>query len=375
MSNIRVNIAVCGKFHILNYIDEEALADIISKVYVSATQDVGRPSRVINNKLKEILVQLHGRVPRKFLYEACLPRYHDIWAKASLRNWVDCELFHVLSHGASIDLIKRAKAGGAKILLEAVNTHPVNRMNIINNEIDRLGIGVRRELQVREYRICKEAEMADFLLAPTGVVADSYSEVFDEHKRFIIPYCANVSKFKPSQKSQSDRLKVLCVGQVGLRKGQLHLVRAVEQLNDRVDLTLVGMIDHEVSDLLHHSSVAFTHIPRIESSRMPEFMAGFDVYVLPSLEEGLSLSVLEAMASGLAVIASRASGAEEVIESGSGILLENVDSASIKNAIESVLDYQYRSKLIDRSLEAVRKTHNWKSYASSLRDVYFACLR
>ena len=67
---------------------------------------------------------------------------------------------------------------------------------------------------------------------------------------------------------------------------------------------------------------------------MPGFLASVDVVVLPSLFEGLGVSVLEAMAAGKAVIASRVGGLPElVVDAATGLLVEPRDVAGLANAI------------------------------------------
>jgi glycosyltransferase involved in cell wall biosynthesis len=66
--------------------------------------------------------------------------------------------------------------------------------------------------------------------------------------------------------------------------------------------------------------------------------AAADVFVLPSLSEGLSNSLLEAMASGLAVAASRVGGAAELLEAGeSGLLFDPGDSAGLERELRALL--------------------------------------
>jgi glycosyltransferase involved in cell wall biosynthesis len=67
---------------------------------------------------------------------------------------------------------------------------------------------------------------------------------------------------------------------------------------------------------------------------MPRFLAAIDIFVLPSLFEGLGVSVLEAMAAGKAVIASRVGGLPElVIDGATGLLVAPRDIAGLVNAI------------------------------------------
>lgn len=73
-------------------------------------------------------------------------------------------------------------------------------------------------------------------------------------------------------------------------------------------------------------------------SDIPNLLAAADIFVLPSLQEALGLAVLEAMATGLPVVASRVGGIPELIESGSeGLLVTAADSTGLAAAIAELL--------------------------------------
>ncbi len=134
-----------------------------------------------------------------------------------------------------------------------------------------------------------------------------------------------------------------CIGRFDVRKGQRVLVDAVARLREeypRLKLILVGdgetrpAIESQVSQLGLESHVVFKGIQR----NIREMLRAFDVVVFPSISEGLGVAILEAMAMGKLIVASRVGGIPEAITDGKqGRLVEPGDPVRLANAIKEVL--------------------------------------
>jgi glycosyltransferase involved in cell wall biosynthesis len=138
----------------------------------------------------------------------------------------------------------------------------------------------------------------------------------------LIPNGVDLAAFKPNQTvPEYGPLRVLCVGRLIERKGQHHLIDAVKRLTDEgidVRLDLVGTGDarsaneEQANRLALGDRVRFLgYVPREE---IAEHYAAAHVYVLPSYNEGMSVALLEAMASGLAVVVTPTGGTPELVE-------------------------------------------------------------
>ena len=90
-----------------------------------------------------------------------------------------------------------------------------------------------------------------------------------------------------------------------------------------------------------------------ERSSVPEIMRSFDLFVLPSLNEGISNTILEAMASGLPVVATRVGGNPELVQDGlTGTLVTSGDRAGMVQAMHTY--YSDRDLARRHGLEARR---------------------
>lgn len=126
------------------------------------------------------------------------------------------------------------------------------------------------------------------------------------------------------------------------RKGHAVLLDAFAQLlreGRRVRWVICGTgplretLERRAQELDVARAVTFTGF----SAAVPRLLAGADVFVLPSLHEGLGIAAIEAMAAGLPVIASRVGGLAEIVVDGeTGILVPAGDAAALAAAIRRV---------------------------------------
>lgn len=133
------------------------------------------------------------------------------------------------------------------------------------------------------------------------------------------------------------------VGRLQPVKDQLTLVdsfnallRNCPELNGRVRLAIIGdgPLRDEVGERVRAAGLEDAVWLPGERSDVAQVMRGFDVFVLPSLAEGISNTVLEAMATGLPVVATRVGGNPELVVDGvTGVLVPPANPAAMAEAI------------------------------------------
>ncbi|CAN5540211.1 glycosyltransferase family 4 protein [soil metagenome] len=107
-------------------------------------------------------------------------------------------------------------------------------------------------------------------------------------------------------------------------------------------------------------------------SDIPQFMAACDVYALTSSSEGFSLALIEAMAAGVAAIATRCGGPEEIIEDGiTGLLVQNGSPAAVASAIRRLRHApEERTRLATNALAMVRRTYSLEANVAAYEQIY-----
>ncbi len=149
----------------------------------------------------------------------------------------------------------------------------------------------------------------------------------------------------PAPFAAADRIVIGTVGRMQAVKDQPTLARAfVEllrrrpELRARVALVMIGdgPLREQVQTILHDGGCAdLAWVPGTRGDT-PELLNAMDVFVLPSLAEGISNTILEAMASGLPVIATEVGGNPELVQpDATGILIPRADPGALAEALGS----------------------------------------
>jgi len=177
----------------------------------------------------------------------------------------------------------------------------------------------------------------------------------------------NLSQFAPRAKDQ-NLLKELnfpagcaiigIVARLTERKGFKNLFEAVKILADqgRTIRCLVvggGASSEKIAALKNHAAtlgISDNILLTGRRSDIPEILSLLDVFILPSLAEGLGRSMLEAMAAGKPIVASAVGGIPEAIEDGkSGLLVPPDDSRALAQAIALLLDNPEKAQDLGRA--------------------------
>ena len=110
----------------------------------------------------------------------------------------------------------------------------------------------------------------------------------------------------------------------------------------------------------------------VDYESVPEVYRRAHVFVSPTYAEGFSNTILEAMASRLAVVSCRSVGVVDCIRDGeNGLLTEPGDRAGLAAALRRVLqDRALRERLADAALEECRRVYSWREVGRQIMEVY-----
>jgi len=183
------------------------------------------------------------------------------------------------------------------------------------------------------------ASAADVIVAVSDEEADVGRRILGRRADHVraIPNGVDLDHFRPERRDRAATPVVLCVGRLSRQKGQDVLVRALAKMRTPARLRLVGEDDERalVDSLAKSLGVeARVDVVGPVADTGPEYRNA-DVVVVPSRWDGLSLVLLEAMASGAAIVATRVAGAAAL--EGAGVIVPPEDPAAMADAIDELL--------------------------------------
>ena len=218
-------------------------------------------------------------------------------------------------------------------------------------------------------------------------VHDTGLKYFSSYQSVVIPNGINQQKFNPSRSFKDIRAElgipnnsilVLFIARFTEQKQPLTMIRAFEKAaaaNDRLRLLMVGdgELKAEADELVARSAVKEKIVMQTFRQDVPDILAAADMYVLPSLWEGLPLGLLEAMAMGKAVIASKADGTKEVIQPNINGIMVNVESleADVTHAIVQLAsDANLRARLGEQARATVTSGFSAAGMTRQVEEIY-----
>jgi glycosyltransferase involved in cell wall biosynthesis len=192
-------------------------------------------------------------------------------------------------------------------------------------------------------------------------------------RTIVIPNGVRVDA-EGTRRDASSEPTIAAVGRLKAPKDFLTLVRALALVEDRFRCVIIGegpdrdLIEDEIDRLALRGKVALLG----ERHDALELLRSADVFVLATRSEAMPMSVLEAMAAGLPVVASRVGGIPEVVvDEQTGLLVPPADPAALASAIARMLgDPDARGAFGARGQERVRTTFSLERFRSDHLDAY-----
>jgi glycosyltransferase involved in cell wall biosynthesis len=210
-------------------------------------------------------------------------------------------------------------------------------------------------------RMEEEFAIADFIVVPSAIAANSFRRAGIMGKALVVHAAVDNDFFKPLNSGREDRTFRVCyAGRVELAKGVIYLLQAWKKLALKdAELVMVGDVAEEMAGLIREygsPSVRFEGL--LTAEKLVRIYRNADLFAFPSVNEGLARVLLEAMATGLPVVASDCSGADDCVTPGvDGTVIPARDVEAMAKALMWHYENREATKAMGKAARMKIETH------------------
>jgi glycosyltransferase involved in cell wall biosynthesis len=372
---MQVTVSVGARFHafdLARQLEKRAsLRSLITSYPKFKAAEWGVPREKIRTLLShELLIRAFRKMRRSDLQFDLNVRYDRIASKHIPR---DTDIFVAFSSMA-LKSIARAQSFGAKAVVERCSTHIAYQDRVLREEYERTG--VRGELPDPRTiaRECEEYERADYICVPSEFAGRSFVEFgVPGAKVLVCQFGVDAAQFRPAPKLDST-FRVIYCGALSIRKGVAYLLQAFHELRlKNAELWLVGSASPETAAYFKRfESSNIILRGRFPQSELYKQYAQGSVMCMPSIEEGLAMVIPQAMACGLPVVCTYATGARELIREGTdGFVVPPRDVEALKQHLEFLYSRPEQARAMGESArQRILDGYTWDHYGNRIVDFY-----
>ena len=311
---------------------------------------------------------------RSRFYPAAISSKMNSWNTLAFDRWTSrqiapCDAFIAIS-GAGLLTGRKVQSQGGRFICDRGSTHQRYQEDVVAEEYRRWNLPQplgKPHIAIREEEIYATA---DAITVPSTVAQRSFVAMgIPAEKVHVIPYGVRLDHFTRTAEPPEDSFEVLFAGQVSLRKGIPYLLQAFARLkHPNKHLTIAGAIQDDIRNLLATlptDNVVFTG--SLPQPQLAKKMSASHLLVLPSIEEGLALVQGQAMACGCPVVATTATGAEDLFTDGEqGFIIPDRDIDALAQRMQRIADDPtLQRRLSEAALLRVKTLGGWDQYGET----------
>ena len=275
---------------------------------------------------------------------------------------------------ASLEAIPIVQGRGGKVVVERGSTHIQHQMDILRTGYERAGLPWDGTDPLIIERELAEYQAADAIAVPTTFARQTFIDQGIPGDKIIVnPYGTGLSgRVGGKEKIGSGPLRLLFVGGVSVRKGAPWLIEALKELEGQVVCRFAGPVEPALRQMYGAGLPDNVELlGPLSSVDVDRELAAADVFCLPSLEEGFPLSVLEAMAAGLACVVTPAASGGVVRDGKNGVLVPSMDVRALVTALDGIsADPSRLPGLGEAARAVVQDGYSWKDYGDRAVAAY-----
>ena len=209
-------------------------------------------------------------------------------------------------------------------------------------------------------------EWADAITVVSKDTQEHYSKIgFKTHH---IPNAIDIDSLPKTKKKMFEK-QIIYVGRLSKEKGILELLSIINELSTDVNLIIVGNGPEEDKVKLASKQENIHYLGYLPPEQTIPLIRGSDILIQPSLIEGISTSILEAMACNTAIIATNVGGNKELLTNRKTAILVENHNEILESVHELFSDATFQESIVQNALTEVEK-YNWNNIGKQYLELY-----
>lgn len=194
-----------------------------------------------------------------------------------------------------------------------------------------------------------------------------YVEKIKYNKADFCPNFVLTNQISDYHKIRDQIERVIYVGDVRLSKGSDDYYMLAKQ-NPQIEFIVVGSVTNEMDKVEKPENIHT--LGRLEASEVEKQLNEADVFVFPSLTEGFSNALLEAMAHGLPIIATDVGAAIDMIENCGGAVVPVHNISAMQSALNNMKKPETRKVMSEWNINKVKQCYEYNQVIETLFHIY-----
>jgi glycogen synthase len=195
----------------------------------------------------------------------------------------------------------------------------------------------------------------------------------------VIPNGVETDRFKPVDRPDNPKVKILFIGRLIPRKGFQRVIKALPEVRKlaqrpfEIEVVGTGTYQVELDRVAEELGVAdlIRYVGSVSYDRLEKSYQDADIFVLTSLSEGMPSVILEAMGCGLPIIASDVGGNNEIVKEGeNGFLIQGDDSSTLAQQLALLINNPAERKRMGEYSRELSLKYDWSSIMEKYNKLY-----
>jgi len=398
---MKVTIVVGGRWHAFDLARELEQSGMLHRLITNYpawfVSKWGIPKdKVISLQVTFWLIKAIYKVGGEKLMMRCQWFIHRWFAREAAKFLDGSDIIHGWSQWSEPSL-KWARAHGVPTVLERSSAHILEQSELLRTEHIRHGfrwIETHRKIEAMELR---EYEMCTSIAVPSLFVERSFEKhKLPKEKVFKNHLGVNLSDFYPGDQihpmESDNNFRIIYVGSLSLRKGIPDLLTGFRGANIHdATLTLVGGATEELDHLLISQPYRVIKVGHRPQNELVQYYRQSHCFVMASIEEGMAMVQMQALACGLPLVCTtntggedllRLAGANEISEElgvmrfPAGFLIPIHNPEAISYCLKRLSeDSELWKKMRKAAIETANSKLNWSNYGKRAIDHYSSLIK